>query len=69
MNSSIEHPTHDHLTEHHVTKLRIVELAEGDRPSEYEDKHLFECMDCLRVLNEEMKHELILKQRRKGIRK
>jgi len=66
MNSSQEYPTHDHQQQLHISRLRIVELAEGDRPDQLEDKHLYECLDCLRLLNEEMKHELMMQQRRKG---
>jgi len=49
----------------HVAKQRIVELAGGNNPSAYEDKHLYECLECLRVLNDEMKREQTCQELRK----
>ena len=62
-----EHPALEQKKQQHLTKQRIVELAEGDNPSEYEDKHLYECVECLRGLNESMKKEQIRLERSKGI--
>jgi len=53
------------LKDQHVSKQRIVELAGGGNPSGYEDKHLYECLDCLRVLNDEMKQEQTRQELRK----
>ena len=41
----------------HISKQRVIELARGSRPSNYEDKHFCECMDCLRSLIALVKRE------------